>query len=481
MSRWKKVLLGAGIVLVALIIAFVVVVGPWPVYTSGFENSAYYGRNLAAIDKSVAESKVTDAPGRLQAGWGTEKITPAAGTPMAGYSARKGKPATGAHDDLFVKALAFSDGDDCAVVVGADMLIIPPNVAEMVRKQVAEQVPLSPSDILFTASHTHDGPGAFAPGMAGTITGGRYDPKIPPFLATAFANAIVKAYRSLEPAKFAHGSVDAPQFIRNRAREAPVDSELNYMVVQKDSSSRCFLVRYSAHPTTVSDDFMQFTGEYPGALQRTIEEATGATCMYLGGALGSMGPRAPEGPSAVERAEAMGKGLADLVLASASNLPFAEKADVVSIGVPIETPSFQVRISDKWRLSPLLPSILGLEKTAWMQSIRVGNVVLVGVPGDFSGEISIKWKEWAEQQGIDLWPTSFCAAYMGYISPDQYYGDLRDKKGGISYEIGAMSWMGPHQEAFFTALMKHMVDAMGKPVPPKETSANVPVRESEPS
>ena len=93
-----------------------------------------------------------------------------------------------------------------------------------------------------------------------------------------------------------------------------------------------------------------------------------------------------------------------------------------------------------------------------MHAARVGDLLLVGLPGDFSGEISAAWKQWAAGKGIDLWTSSFCAAYIGYISPDKYY---YEPKATREYETGLMSWTGPHQEAFFTALMKHMVDALG--------------------
>ena len=84
---------------------------------------------------------------------------------MAGFGDRKGTPSTGVHDEIFVKALAISDGVDTAVIVGADMLIIPENVAELVRVRVSQRTPLTANEILFNASHNHSGPGAFAPGL----------------------------------------------------------------------------------------------------------------------------------------------------------------------------------------------------------------------------------------------------------------------------------------------------------------------------
>jgi len=470
--RWlKRILLG--IVLFVLVVAglFLTFIGPWPVYSSSFEGTEYYTKDLAAIDKNAAESQITDTPGPLKVGWGVAIMTPPHGTPMAGYGARKGAPSTGAHDDLYVKAIAFSDGVDTAVIVGADMLLVPPNVADLVREQVGKETPLTPNDIHFGASHTHEGPGAWAPGIAAKITGGAYDPKIPPFLAEAFSKSIIEAYNSLEPGKLASGGVDAEQYIRNRTRDNAIDTELSYMVLEKDSGKRCYLVSFSAHPTIVGSDTTLITAEFPGALQVAIERDTGATCAYIGGALGSSSTRAPDGADDYERATAMGEVLAKTVLddVQSRELQWQTSLDVVSVGVSLELPPLQVRpVSPNWRLSKFAGYIAGIDLKGWMQATRIGNIIFIGLPGDFSGEISLDWKQDAEKENIDLWTTSFCAAYNGYISPDEFYADASE------YETGAMSWTGPHQEAFFTALKDHMLDALGDVPPPPPVPAPAP-------
>jgi hypothetical protein len=474
MRLWKKALLGFGAAFLISAVLFVACIGPWPTYSSGFERASYFTNALSAIDRGARLNKFTANPERLQAGWGTSLMNPEAGVPMAGYGARHnikeylwGDKATylstGVHDDLHVKALALGDGTDVAVIVGSDMLLVPPNVAEAVRREVAKQTPLTSNNILFTASHTHDGPGGWGPGLAAFVTGGKYDPKVVSLLTAAFTQAIVDAYNNMGPARMAHGGVNAEQFIRNRARTAPIDARLSYLVVEKEDGKRCIFVRYSAHPTTVGSRFVQFTGEFPGFLQSSLEAALPNTTVgYIGGSLGSSGPKAPEGGSDIERAKAMGEELAKVVLANVdpAKLKWQSNMDIASIGIPLELPPFQLRLSQKLRLSPMLPKLLGVPQVAWMQSVRVGDLMFVGLPGDFSGEISLDWANAAAEKGYDLWPSSFCTAYVGYISPDKYYNEA---KATAEYETGLMSWTGPHQEAFFTALMKRMFEDLTKP------------------
>jgi neutral ceramidase len=459
MRLWKKILIGFLVTLVVLVGLFVLLVGPWPTYKDAkFEQAAYYAKALADIDAAAALANITNTPGPLQAGWAKRSITPPIGTTLAGYGARKGKPSTGVHDELFTKAVVMSDGKDIVAISGADMLIIPPNVAKLCRDQVASETPILPSNILFTASHTHCGPGGWGPGLAGKMSGQNFDPTIPVFLAKAFADAIVEAYKNMKPAQLAYGKADASQYIKNRAREAAVDPELNFMVVSQDEQHKCYVVRFSAHPTIYSDDMMEFSAEYPGALQRNIEKATGAFAMYTGGSLGSSGNRAPEAPTRDERVEAMGQALAKLVLDNAQNLKFESNIDVAAIGIPVGMPSFQLRLGGKnWRLSPFMIKVLGAEPEGWIEGIRLGKLFMVGVPFDFSGETSLDWKQWVRRREYDLWPTGFSSAYCGYLSPDKYYDDAS------SYETGMMNWFGPNTEAYFTALFHHLTQALAPP------------------
>ena len=461
MKRRYKILLTFAILLFVLVGCFVILVGPWPTYKSGFEDKSYYKKALAEIERHQRRLSKNSNIEQFQAGWGSRPITPPQGTPLAGYGDRKGKPSTGVHDEIFVKALAVSDDSDVAIIVGADMLIIPENVADMVRERVSKETPLSANEILFNASHNHSGPGGFAPGFASKAFNGPYDPKIPVFLTKAFTEAIVEAYRSLEPAKVTYGGLDAPEYIRNRTRkDAPVDSELSYMLIEQNDEDRCFVVSYSAHPTILGGDNMEFTGEYPGFLVRRITEQTGAEAIYLGGAVGSMSHRAPEGANAFERCRAMGRALADKVMEDISDgVNFKDRVDVASIGFSIDLPPFQLRLNENWRVSKFLFPILGIDTDGWMHAVRIGDVVLVGTPADYCGEISVDLKSRMRERVGDLWVLGFNGDYIGYISPDKYYYD-KDEDGGYGYERGVMSWIGPDQEAFTVSLIMHMIDAL---------------------
>lgn len=458
----KKTLKWIGGIVLIVAILFVVVVGPWPTYAAGnLEGKSYYRNAIAKIDENLAHSTIGKDVQPLEAGWAKAEITPPIGTPLSGFGQRQGKPSTGVHDPIFVRALALNDGKDTAVLVGSDMLIVPDNIANIARADAAAETPLTPNDILFNASHTHSGPGAWGPGYAAYQFSGQYNEQVVTDLGHAFGRAIIDAYRSMEPAEFAYGRLDVPEFIKNRVRDAEVDDDLQYLIVRQKDGDACYLVCYNAHPTVLGGGNMEFSADFPGYLYRHIESTTGKFSMYLGGAVGSMGPRV-EGPDGFTRARIMGEALAQRVLDDSANAEFSDTAEIAAVGFAFNTPPLQLRINRNWRVSPLLIRALGVDNVAWVHGIRVGKLMFYGTPCDLSGEISVEMKRWAASRGVELWALSFAGDYIGYVSPQKYY-ETADPRGDDAYEMYLMSWIGPNQEPFFTGLMQHMA---GKMFPP---------------
>jgi hypothetical protein len=455
---FKKIVMWAAGILGILVVLFLIFVGPWPTYAaSDVTSERYFEKAAAAADASLQESTV-GRPGQVLAGWASERITPPLGTPLAGFGDRQGKPSTGVHDELYVKAVAISDGDDTVVLVGSDMLIVPDNIAELARAKATAETELGSGDILFNASHTHSGPGAWAPGLAASLFGGAYNESVMEGIANAFGTAIVHAYQNRKPATLAKGSIDVPEHIKNRAHDGPVDSELNYLVFQHQDGKSCHVVSYSAHATVIGSDNMEFSADYPGYLERAIETRTGGMAVFLAGAVGSMGPRI-DGPDGFTRAETLGTALAERVLSDAAEAEYTDTVDVAAIGFPFETPPLQLRLSSNWRLSPYLFSFVGLDDNAWLSGVKIGDLFLYGTPCDMSGEISIEMKAWAQERGIDLWVLSFAGDYIGYVSPQKYYALPRGET--HEYEMYIMSWIGPNQEPFFKEMLYHLIDSTG--------------------
>jgi len=450
----------AGLLVLSLFL-FLLFIGPWPVYRDcNYQDAPYFKEALRRIEMNAAMSEITEEPGRLRAAWAVRCITPAIGTPMAGYSERPhDKRSQGVRDDLYVKALVLSDGRDTVALVGADILMTTLNVAEEVWEEVGRHIPLDRNHILFTSSHTHNGPGGFAPGRLAEYSLGKYDPALFALIAEAISQAILEAYDHLAQSELAYGHVEASELIVNRVHDGPVDSLLRFMVIRKETEETCFVVRFSAHPTNFKEEDMDLSAEYPGEVCRFLQENTGAQAIFLGGAVGAMGPRPPEAEDVSTRIRLMGEALGRKVLDHQDALSFQTHVDIASVGLSMGMPSMQVRpLSSSWRLSPLLSHIVGLPRTAWIQAIRVGDLVFLGLPHDAGGELAKAWAEEAKSRNLEMWITSHCVAYCGYLSPDCYYWvDLEKDNYDMFYEFRLMNWFGPQQESMFADLKDHIL------------------------
>lgn len=480
--------------------AVVLFIGPWPLYReTNFEDTRYFKRSLAAMDTAAASMQLGGEVAPLKAGWAERDITPEAGFPMAGYGGRANeKRSEGIKERVYIRALALNDGTDTVVLLGSDLLQTLPNLLELVEPRIQERVGLSNSNIMYTSSHTHCGPGGFAPGMIAKEAFGEFAPDYLRMLADQFTDVIAEAVETMAPARIARAGVDVPEYIRNRTRiGGPVDSMMHILVVEKlDSGERIHVARYSAHGTVYGEEMMLINGDYAGAFQRALKEKTGHPLLFMGGAVGAMrpyppGPPMPEPTTQEERlafendiesslvrkgkktlatmlrdqearVEAMGAALAEKLSGAVAGLEFEDRLDVAAFASFYTPPPAQARLlSSDWRMSPYLFGLLGVPTTGRLQAARIGDVVLVGLPYDVGGEPSLEWQATARQGGATLWVTSFSGAYLGYLSPDENYYDIGEGRHyNENYEIGQMGWFGPDQERYVTALVEHALQLL---------------------
>src|SRR5690606_12706978 len=73
--------------------------------------------------------------------------------------------------------------------------------------------------------------------------------------------------------------------------DGPVDHEVKVLRIDAAGGQPlAAVVNYACHPITVGPDGDLITPDYPGVVKRVVEQATGATCLFLQGAAGDIGP-----------------------------------------------------------------------------------------------------------------------------------------------------------------------------------------------
>jgi hypothetical protein len=399
---------------------------------------SYYQTTIARLEAAAKTN--TLARGDLQVGFGTVKLAPPFPVALAGYGSRKGQLAAKVHDDVFVKAVAIRVGGRTAIMFGCDALIVPREVADEFAfngnlKSYGQFV--SRSHLYFSATHTHCSIGGWGQGMVGEAFAGKFDGRAGVWFAGCAMRAAGEALKDLKPAEFGHGSFFAPQFIRNRlvGELGKVDPEFSYAIFKQANGRTGVIGSFSAHATVLSGSMMEYSSDYPGEWQRAVEKATGGFAMFVAGGVGSQGPVA--GAGGFEGVQKMGGGLAAEFLKHLLNTPMTNRIAFGALAVNVAMPELNERLTDGIRLRPwvtrqLLPPL----QDSFIQAFRLGDMIWISTPCDYSGELALGIKETLRARGFSGVVTSFNGDYVGYVIPSRYYHLS-------GYEPRLMSFYGP--------------------------------------
>lgn len=246
---------------------------------------------------------------RLRFGIGRSDITPPVGIYHRLWGAARHDRATGVHRPLTCEVMTFGALDDAADAppryVRA-VLDLPGLVAEQHEQLVSVLAAATgaPRDqIAISFSHTHAS-GWFVPDRF-NLPGGELIPGYLAELNEHVRKAAEAAMASVQPASISYAT-GRSNMAGNRDYwdtergiyacgfnpDAPADDTVMVARVS-DSAGKtvAVVVNYGCHPTTLAWDNSLISPDYAGALRETVEQATGATCVFVLGACGDLGPR----------------------------------------------------------------------------------------------------------------------------------------------------------------------------------------------
>ncbi|MHB9034276.1 MAG: neutral/alkaline non-lysosomal ceramidase N-terminal domain-containing protein [Anaerolineae bacterium] len=212
----------------------------------------------------------------LLAGHGRECITPPEHVYMMGYGARN-EPSVGIHDDLFVNAIALSDGEQRVVVVALDVCEMDVSCVLMLKGVIGEVNDLEPAEIIINTSHTHAGP-MICPGPYS-----RFEAHYFGVMATRAAQAVAQALEDMRPAKLGVGS--APLDIGASRRQMQPDGtmtigvdlnrprlpEVTTWLMEREDAPAILLWTAPFHGATVTAENLWISSEWMGSGVRQFE------------------------------------------------------------------------------------------------------------------------------------------------------------------------------------------------------------------
>jgi neutral ceramidase len=434
-KKTSKILLIIVICLSALAIALIDRVDKTPL-----KEAEYYHQMMEQVDTLQYQEDSL----RIVAGWAKANITPSQPLQIASYGLRR--DFDGVHDSLFVRTFVFKSIKKKCALITMDLLIVPPSVAAKALP-LLEKEGFGRDEVYFSATHSHNAAGGWAEGAGGRFLAGTFEEDYVQFIADKIIEAIKNAEGSTAPIEVGFGKIEASKQVANRLIDGgKTDPYLRILKLKKNNGENAMIISYSAHPTCLAKKINYISCDYPGFLVDSLERRKETDfAAFFAGAVGSMKP-GETGTADFEKAITIADSLEEKVSAISNSIDLEKPKELLSDFIPLYARSAHLRLSEDFRIRPWVFNWLLGEQSPGISVFKIANNVMIGTPCDFSGELMTPLDSLAKTKNLNLQITSFNGAYLGYITPDQYYNLVKN-------ETREMNWFGPFNGAYFSELI----------------------------
>ena len=374
----------------------------------------------------------------IKANVAVRKLTPPLeiGYTLGGYGARMSEPAKGIHDDIWAKALVLDDGEKKYAIITLDILGLPPNVKPQIIARLNNEK-WTEENIMFLPSHSHSSLEMFAlndKNIFDMAPIGIFQQELLDYVVKSLATLIESADQNLKPVKIGTQSKQVEGLNRNRRGEPFVDKDLTVTRIDYlDGKPMTVLVNWTGHPTIMDEHDMFVSGGWPGYLQRELEAwiGEGVIAMYYNGSQGDQSVIAKSAGSHHEKAENYGRIIAIEVIdvyneiKASKKIEFSYNHKIIQLPDQQAHPEFMDTGGKEYGLNE--ENIMALlnqvfpEKTT-IGAVRLGDLLIVGAPGELIAELGLNIKEELKLKGIK-YPVigGLANQWISYIlSEDQY-------------------------------------------------------------
>lgn len=416
-----------------ILLGLVFVVGPWP-YP---HRSGHLASTIGPPGRTVAQANPANT---INVGWDEAVIESSEDRPLAGFIGRISTSAPASPSPCRVKAISVGNESSACTIVCVDLLL----VDRMMAREILRRSGLQPLDVYFTATHTHSGFGGWGNHPLERLVAGTFDREFRDELCDAIARTILRSRAKMKPSEFAYVELDVPGLQVNRVeRKSPTNDRLSALMFREASSARdappgAILVVFGAHATIESGIPPHLSGDYPAVLTKRLQDKTQAK--FVGFAAGTVGDASPvrlDPRSPTNSAQLLGATLGDRLADAIEGANYDQTASLARLSARIDLPRPAILMGSPWvRFSPIVTWWVGGTSTT-VAALRIGQVVLVGFPGDYAGELLRPLAEGLETPDLRIIPTSFNGDYVGYLVSENVFWERP------SYETRSMNFYGP--------------------------------------
>ena len=373
---------------------------------------------------SVGQKSINNS---FSAGFARLNITPDYPVPMSGYGDRK-DPSKGVHDSLFVRATAFSDGNNKALLISADVIGFSHDLWNEITDRIQEELNVRKEFVMLAAVHNHSGPVTRVYNEDSSSAVIRFVGELKDKIVEASRQAIT----ALSPAAIGFGKGTCKMNINRRASNgrgettlgrnpyAPCDNEVAIVRVNVANKMKGMIINWPCHATVLGQNNYLITSDWPGAAARYVEDKFQGDVIapITIGASGDINPL--YGPGDFDDGytfakDAVGEDLAIEAIRVAKEIKTAPTAKIAATQKEIFLPR-QRRPADTLNASNPANSDSVLVR---FSVLKIGKIVLTGVSGEVFNQIGVKMRKKSPFPFTAM--ITHCNGSSGYLVTDDAY------------------------------------------------------------
>jgi hypothetical protein len=425
----------------------------------------------------------------LRAGAATTVITPRLGTRITGLF--RTRTATSIEDELRVRAVVLSNDTGSVALVACDLLAVPASVVNAAKQLIVDETGISPERVMISATHTHFGPP--------TIRNHRDtpDPEWIDWLVRQIADAVARAYARRRPAAVSHGAATVDNVCFNRRYHmrngtvrfnpgrgnpdivgpaGPTDPTVTALLVEGlDGKPIAVWSNLSLHYVG-ADDASAFSPDYYGRFGNTVRrwlgpDAVGVLTNAASGDINNTDVSEPVAASPSAQAQQVATAVAGAAIGSTFSRPrdpdpvidaelftrqldrWPVTEDDVAIAAEIRNASADTPLPpgpfsfvtgqeippgmrrDYAESLPLLAA-LPASGPAAMQIVRIGDLAIIGMPGEVFVEFGIQLRKLSPFGRTAV--VGLANDYLGYLPTQRAFS-----QGGYETWRNEYAWTRP--------------------------------------
>ena len=227
---------------------------------------------------------------------------------MEGYQDRV---ATSIHDHLQMNSICIQQ-ETCIMLHVLDIIMIPKELAQQIKKESAERFQLSEDQVIITCIHTHSGPTVSNLITKDIQVDQHY---LNTLLETALANT-EQCLQQLFPAKIYYGTTTIEGYFCNRnGKDLPFNpTAYIWKITDEANQPRFSIAHMGCHPTVLHAENLSISADFIGEMRTAYEESAGIPLIFLNAEGGDVSTRLVRKGSSFEETARVGTGIAQRLL-----------------------------------------------------------------------------------------------------------------------------------------------------------------------